>query len=150
MERIKSQLADGKGLNSRTSRQKPLKSACFATKMLPKHVLPICYQTDLGRGLTAGPFLDSMLVPAELRSDSAPHLRTFLLDAPTVPPSVSKCLIACDRRADENPVTSVCGDDRQGHLGMSKVPTRHTCCIPHDSCPEKGRRRAGRESRMSL
>jgi hypothetical protein len=22
--------------------------------MLPKHVLPICYQTDLGRGLTAG------------------------------------------------------------------------------------------------
>jgi hypothetical protein len=36
------------------SRQEPLKSARFATKMLPKRVLPICYQTDLGRGLTAG------------------------------------------------------------------------------------------------
>ena len=59
MERLKSQLADGKGFNSRTSRRKPLKSACFATKMLPKRVLPICYQTGLGRGLTAGdsPFL---------------------------------------------------------------------------------------------
>src|SRR5258707_10521676 len=44
----------GKGFNSRTSRQKPLKSACFATKMLPKHVPPICYQTDLGRGLDCG------------------------------------------------------------------------------------------------
>ena len=48
MERRKSQLADGKGFDSRTSRQKPLKSACFATKMLPKHVLPICYQTGFG------------------------------------------------------------------------------------------------------
>jgi hypothetical protein len=63
MERRKSQLADGKGFNSRMSGQKPLKSACFATKMLPKHVLPICYQTDLGRGLPAGdsPFLDFKL-----------------------------------------------------------------------------------------
>jgi hypothetical protein len=66
MERRKSQLADGKGFNSRTSRKKPLKSACFATKMLPKHVLPICYQTDLGRGLTAGdsPFLKSIMATA--------------------------------------------------------------------------------------
>ena len=61
-------LADGKGFNSRTSRQKPLKSACFATKMLPKHVLPICYQTNLGRGLTAGdsPFLKSIMATAAL------------------------------------------------------------------------------------
>src|SRR5712692_6665959 len=60
-------------------RQKPLKSARFATKMLPKCVLPICYQTDLGRGLTAGdqPFFDSLIVPAELRSDSAAHLWSF-------------------------------------------------------------------------
>jgi hypothetical protein len=66
MERRKSQLADGKGFNSWTSRQEPLKSACFATKMLPKHVLPICYQTDLGRGLTAGdsPFLKSIMATA--------------------------------------------------------------------------------------
>jgi hypothetical protein len=48
MERRKSQLADGKGFDSRTSRQKPLKSACFATKMLPKHLLPICNQTGFG------------------------------------------------------------------------------------------------------
>jgi hypothetical protein len=54
MESEKSYLADGKGFNSRMSRQKPLKSACFATKMLPKRVLPICYQTHLGQGLTAG------------------------------------------------------------------------------------------------
>jgi hypothetical protein len=46
MERQKQQLADGKDFNSRMSRQKPSKSARFATKMLPKRVLPICYQTD--------------------------------------------------------------------------------------------------------
>ena len=54
MEFAKPYLADGKGVNSRMSRQKPRKSARLATKMLPKRVLPICYQTDLGRGLIAG------------------------------------------------------------------------------------------------
>ena len=54
MEAKNPYLADGKDFNSRTSRQKPLKSARFATKMLPKPLLPICYQTDSGRGLTAG------------------------------------------------------------------------------------------------
>jgi hypothetical protein len=48
MERQKPYLADGKGFNSRMSRQEPLKSAHFATKMLPKCVLPICYQIDFG------------------------------------------------------------------------------------------------------
>ena len=59
MEFVKPYLIDGKDLNSRMSRQKPPKPACFATKMLPKCVLPICYQTHLGEGLTAGeqPFL---------------------------------------------------------------------------------------------
>jgi hypothetical protein len=59
MEFTELDLADGKSFNSRTSRQKPLKSVRFAAKMLPKRVLPICYQTDSGRGLTAGdqPFL---------------------------------------------------------------------------------------------
>jgi hypothetical protein len=36
MEWRKSQLADGKGFDSRTNRQEPLKSAYFATKMLLK------------------------------------------------------------------------------------------------------------------
>src|SRR5271156_6145969 len=54
MELQNTYLADGKGVKSRTSRQEPLKSARFATKMLPKRVLPICYQIDSGQGLTAG------------------------------------------------------------------------------------------------
>jgi hypothetical protein len=34
--------------------------------MLPKHVLPICYQTDLGQGLTAGdqPFFPTIFLSA--------------------------------------------------------------------------------------
>jgi hypothetical protein len=70
MEVTKLYLADGKGLNSRMSRQKPRNSARFATKMLPKRVLPICYQTDSGRGLTAGisPFLPDGCA-AEINSD---------------------------------------------------------------------------------
>ena len=68
MEFAKQYLADGKGFNSRMSRQKPLKSARFATKMLPKRVLPICYQTHLGRGLTAGdqPVFYSMILSPSL------------------------------------------------------------------------------------
>jgi hypothetical protein len=64
MEVYNPYLADGKGFNSRTSRQESLKSARFATKMLPKRVLPICYQTDSGRGLTAGdqPFMFSHFI----------------------------------------------------------------------------------------
>jgi hypothetical protein len=74
MEVTKTYLADGKGCNSRMSRQKPLKSARFATKMLPKCLLPICYQTDSGRGLTAGdqPFLPDDCA-AEINSDPSPH-----------------------------------------------------------------------------
>jgi hypothetical protein len=74
MEVTKPYLADGKGFNSRMSRKKPLKSARFATKMLPKRVLPICYQTDSGRGLTAGdqPFLPDDCA-AEINSDPSPH-----------------------------------------------------------------------------
>jgi len=79
MELAKSNRADGKGFKSRTSRQKPLKSARFATRMLPKRVLPICYQTYSGRGLTAGdqPFSSLWLTP--LLSRSAPNF-TFHSD----------------------------------------------------------------------
>ena len=72
MELAKSYRADGKGFKSRTSRQKPLKSARFATRMLPKRVLPICYQTNSGRGLTAGdqPFSSLWLAPLLSRSAS--------------------------------------------------------------------------------
>jgi PRTRC genetic system protein C len=48
MEFAKPYLADGKDFNNRMSRHKPLKSARFATKVLPKRVLPICYQTRFG------------------------------------------------------------------------------------------------------
>jgi hypothetical protein len=46
--------ADGCRMPPLLSALVALKSVRSATKMLPKRVLPICYQTDLGRGLTAG------------------------------------------------------------------------------------------------
>jgi hypothetical protein len=63
-----------KALIVRMSRQEPIKSARFATKMLPKRLLPICYQTDSGRGLTAGdqPFLPDDCA-AEINSDPSLH-----------------------------------------------------------------------------
>ena len=50
MELQNTYLADGKGFNSRMSRREPLKLARFATKMLPKRMLPICYQTQWAKG----------------------------------------------------------------------------------------------------
>jgi len=59
------------------SRQKTLKSARFATKLLPKRVLPSCYQTDFG-----------------LRADRGGSALFLLRGRATIPVSVSIVIIA--------------------------------------------------------
>ena len=66
--------ADGKDFNSRTSRQKPPKSARLATKMLPKRVLPICYQTDSGQGADRGGSALYILLVGDYDSKTKPSL----------------------------------------------------------------------------